>query len=85
VLTDVTGPLADGTCLPVMTTALEYLATIGPAAEPAYPIARAVLDNPRRLSYFGGWHIFESDERLRAAASTLLASTGPGRAALVDH
>ena len=43
VLTDVAGPLAGGTCLPVMITALEHLATIGPAAEPAYPIARAVL------------------------------------------
>jgi hypothetical protein len=47
---------------------LEYLAAIDDAAEPAYGTARAVLDSPRRLSYFGGWHVFEEDERLQAAA-----------------
>ena len=73
VLTDVATPLADGTCRPVMIRALEQLATIGPAAEPALPIAHAVLHSPRRLSHFGGWHAFEEDERLRAAATTLLS------------
>ncbi|MFD0522271.1 HEAT repeat domain-containing protein [Paractinoplanes durhamensis] len=72
-LTEVARPLAEGVCAPVMTAALGYLAAIGPAAEPAHPIARAVLDSPKRLAYFGGWHVFEEDERLQAAAITLLS------------
>ena len=72
-LTEVTGPLADGTCRPVMITALEHLAAMRPAAVPARLIARAVLDRPHRLSYFGGWHVFAEDERLRGAAATMLS------------
>lgn len=72
VLTEVANPLTDGTCHPVMITALEYLAAIGRPAEPAHPIARAVLDSPRRLFYFTGWHAFDEDERLRAAATSLV-------------
>jgi hypothetical protein len=56
-----------------MTTALEYLAAIGHDSQPAHSIARAVLDSPRRLSYFGGWHTFEEDERLQTAATILLS------------
>ncbi|WP_033341458.1 hypothetical protein [Catenuloplanes japonicus] len=76
VLTELAGPLIDGTCSPVMITALERLAAIGPAAEPAHVIARAVLDSPQRLSYFGGWHVFKEDEHLRSHATTLLSRAG---------
>jgi HEAT repeat protein len=76
VLTDLAAPLVDGTCAPVMITALKRLAAIGPAAEPAHPIGHAVLNSPHRLSYFGGWHVFEEDEQLRAAATTLLSRAG---------
>ncbi|XVU30084.1 HEAT repeat domain-containing protein [Actinoplanes sp. CA-054009] len=73
VLTDVVQPLAAGTCRPAMITALEYLARIG---QPV-PIARAVLDSPRRLAYFGSWRTFIEDERLRAAATTLAGVSRP--------
>lgn len=79
VLTEVARPLAAGECRPVMITALEHLATIGPAAAIAGPIARAVLDSPRRLSCFGGWHVFDADERLRAAATVLLGNSMAAR------
>jgi hypothetical protein len=71
VLTEVVRPLSEGRCLPVMITALEHLAQIGPPGAPAVPIARAVLHNPRRLAYFGSWRAFTEDERLRAAAAAL--------------
>ncbi|MEV4758570.1 hypothetical protein AB0J86_26165 [Micromonospora sp. NPDC049559] len=71
VLTEVVRPLSEARCLPVMINALERLARIGAPAAPAVPIARAVRDSPRRLSYFGGWRVFAEDERLRAAATVL--------------
>ncbi|MEU4420838.1 hypothetical protein AB0F81_09435 [Actinoplanes sp. NPDC024001] len=82
VLTELVAPLAEGRCLPVMITALEHLAAIGPAAaaDPvaaagpagaAGTVARAVLNSPRRLAYSGSWRVFAEDERLRAAADAL--------------
>ena len=84
VLTDVARPLTENDCLPVRIVALEHLAAIGAAAAPAHPIARAVLDSPRRLSYFGGWHVFAADERLRNAAALLLGNSMAAPAAPVE-
>ncbi len=72
VLTDVARPLAEGTGLPVRLAAMRYLAAIGTTIELATGIAQAVLDNPRRIAYFGGWRAFTEDEDLRTAAARLL-------------
>ncbi|KHD72011.1 HEAT repeat domain-containing protein [Actinoplanes utahensis] len=84
VLTEVARPLADGDCRPETITALERLAVIGALTAPVVAIARAVLDSPRRLSYFGGWNVFRSDERLRAAAATVLGNSMARPAAPVE-
>ncbi len=74
-LTELARPLAEGECLPVWVAAMRHLAAIGePAAAAAGDIARAVLGNPRRIAYFGGWRTFTEDEALRAAATRLAAS-----------
>lgn len=76
VLTEVAGALTEGRCRPVTIVALEHLAAIGAPA--AAPIARAVLDSPRRLAGSGGWRVFTDDERLRAVARrTLREPDGP--------
>lgn len=72
-LTDLAEPLATGDCLPVRITALRYLADLGAATERVTTLARSVLDNPRRIAYFGGWHTFAEDEEVRAAAARLLS------------
>ncbi len=73
-LTELARPLAEGDCLPVRIAAVRHLATIGePAAAASGGIARAVLGNPRRLAYFGGWRTFAEDEALRTAAAQLTA------------
>jgi hypothetical protein len=73
VLTEIVRPLTQNRCSPVMRAAMRYLAEIGAPAAPAAPIAQAVLDNPRRLAYFGSWRTFTEDEELRSAAATVLA------------
>lgn len=76
VLTTVARPLAEDRCSPVMRAALRYLADMGTPAASAAPIARAVLNNPRRLAYFGSWRTFVEDEEVRAAAASLAAPAG---------
>ncbi|GAA1654629.1 HEAT repeat domain-containing protein [Actinoplanes couchii] len=70
VLTALARPLRFGECPPVAVPALEHLADIGHAG--AAPIAQAVADSPVRLSYFGDWHVFATDERLLAAAHRII-------------
>ena len=75
VLTDVARMLADGRCLPVAVVALENLGRIGVTAAPVAQtvrIARAVLDDPRRVAHSSGWRAFTEDERVRAAAAALV-------------
>jgi HEAT repeat protein len=73
VLTELARPLAEGGhCLPVGIAALRYLATIGTTDEPVVDIARAIVDNPRRIAASGGWRTFTEDEDLRAAAARIL-------------
>ena len=74
VLTEAIRPLLCGDCTPtpVMRTALRYLSEIGaPAARLALPIALSIIDNPRRLAYFGSWRTFIEDEELRASVTRL--------------
>ncbi|MEO6087823.1 MAG: HEAT repeat domain-containing protein [Umezawaea sp.] len=73
VLTDLAEPLAHGHCLPVRIRALGYLAEIGVTTERVLAMAHAIIDNPRRIAYFGGWRTFTEDEAVRAAATQLLA------------
>ncbi|MBB5800363.1 HEAT repeat protein [Saccharothrix ecbatanensis] len=72
-LTDLAEPLSTGDCLPVRIAALRYLADIGASTERVTTLARAILDNPRRIAYSGGWHTFAEDEEIRAAATRLLS------------
>ena len=72
VLTELARPLAEGHCLPVRIVAMRYLATIGTPTEPVADIARAILDNPRRIANSGGWRTFTEDEDLRTAATRIL-------------
>lgn len=44
---------------------------IGTSDKAATGIARAIMDNPRRIAYFGGWRTFTEDEELRTAAAQL--------------
>ncbi|WP_033442207.1 PBS lyase [Saccharothrix sp. NRRL B-16314] len=73
VLTDLAEPLATGDCFPVRIAALRHLADMGAATERVTTVARSVLDNPRRIAYFGGWHTFAEDEEVRTAAARLLS------------
>jgi HEAT repeat protein len=71
---------ASGTYRPIQVTALRHLATMGPAARPAIPIAQAILDNPRRISNNGGWRAFTEDDEIRATATELIRAATPSRA-----
>jgi HEAT repeat protein len=73
VLTDLAEPLGHGHCLPVRIRALRHLAEIGVTTERVLAIAHAIIDNPRRIAYFGGWRTFTEDEAVRAASTRLLA------------
>ncbi|WP_245931777.1 HEAT repeat domain-containing protein [Actinokineospora auranticolor] len=72
VLAEVVEPLGAGAYLPVRVTALRVLADAGERAERVRDVARAVLDNPRRLACSGGWRTFAEDEELRAIAGRLV-------------
>jgi HEAT repeat protein len=72
-LTDLAEPLSTGDCFPVHIVALRYLADMNASTDRVTTVARAVLDNPRRIAYFGGWHTFAEDEEIRAAATRLLS------------
>ncbi|UGT44281.1 hypothetical protein LTV02_13175 [Nocardia yamanashiensis] len=72
VLTELSQPLAQGDCLPARIAALCHLADIGEVDDRTRSMARAIVENPRRIAYFGGWRTFTEDERIRTAASALL-------------
>jgi hypothetical protein len=74
VLGGLVAPLADGAFLPARLAAMRYLAAIPDPAHQAAAVARSVLDNPRRLAYFGGWRAFDEDDQIRAAASQYLTA-----------
>jgi hypothetical protein len=78
VLADIVAPLTEGAFLPARLAAMRYLAAIpdpGTESAPAVAaIARSVLDNPRRLAYFGGWRVFDEDDQIRGAADEYLAA-----------
>ena len=71
-LAEIAEPLARGECRPVRIQALERLAEIGATTDGVRATARAITENPRRISYFGGWRAFTEDEAVRTAARTLL-------------
>jgi hypothetical protein len=76
VLTDIARPLASGAYWANRATALKHLADIGQPTPDVTDIARAVLNNPRRLSASGGWRGFVQAEQLRDTAQSLI---GQGR------
>jgi hypothetical protein len=76
-LTNVIEPLADGGFLPARLAAMTHLAVIAQPAPDVTAIAQAVLSNPRRLAYFGGWRTFTEDDQIRAAAAEYLHNTTP--------
>ncbi|GIJ73919.1 armadillo/beta-catenin-like repeat-containing protein [Virgisporangium ochraceum] len=72
VLMAVAAPLADGDRLPVRRAALCHLSEHSDAAGAAGTIAAAVLADPRRLGWSGGWRAFVEDEETRAAAARII-------------
>ena len=71
VLTELSQPLAQGDCRSVRIAALRHLADIGVVDDRIRSLAQAIVDNPRRIAYFGGWRTFTEDERITTAALTL--------------
>jgi len=74
VLAGLVAPLADGAFLPARLAAMRYLAAVPDPGHEAAAVARSVLDNPRRLAYFGGWRVFDEDDQIRAAARQYLTA-----------
>jgi HEAT repeats len=72
VLLDVVLPLAEARTLPVIPRALECLADIGPPAQLAAPLIRAVLLSDRRFAFFGDWRTITDDEQLQDIARAAL-------------
>ena len=72
VLTELSQPLAQADCLPARIAALWHLVDIGVIDGRIRSVAQAIIDNPQRISYSGGWRAFTEDEQTRAAASALL-------------
>lgn len=71
VLVELAEPLGRGDCRPVGIAALCYLAEIGVVDRRVRAVGRAIVDNPHRIAYSGGWRTFSEDERIRTAASVL--------------
>lgn len=67
--------LAEGRYKPVMLPAVHHLIRIGLPARPAARLLRGVPALDERLSYFGGWRTFDTDESIRAAVGELLTVT----------
>jgi hypothetical protein len=78
-LTSVVESLAAGNYLPVHLAAMRHLAAITGTSGQATGTARAVLANPRRLSFSGGWRTFDEDDQIRAAAAAYLTSRTTGQ------
>jgi hypothetical protein len=74
VLAGLVAPLGDGAFIPARLAAMRYLAAIPDPTHQAAAVARSVLDNPRRLAYFGGWRVFDDDDEIRAAARQYLTA-----------
>jgi hypothetical protein len=77
VLTTTLLELAEGTFLPVMLSALDHLARLGQAAQPAAHLLRDVPARDQRLRSNGGWRGFVQDEDIRTAVGKLLSASGP--------
>lgn len=65
-------PLAEGRHLPVMHRALEALTEIGEIGEPTRAALTSALESDQLLGSAGNWRRFAEDQRIRAAARTLL-------------
>ncbi|MFI5756483.1 hypothetical protein [Streptomyces sp. NPDC051569] len=76
VLTTAVLDLTKSTYLPVMLPALEHLARIGRAAQPAAHLLRDVPARDQRLRSNGGWRGFVQDENIRTAVRKLLSASG---------
>ncbi|MCX5341944.1 HEAT repeat domain-containing protein [Streptomyces atratus] len=77
VLTTAVLDLTKGTYLPVMLPALDHLAKLGQAAQPAAYLLRDVPARDQRLRTNGGWRGFVQDENIRTAVRELLSASGP--------
>ncbi|MFF3863352.1 hypothetical protein [Streptomyces sp. NPDC002209] len=67
--------LTKGTYLPVMLPALDHLAKLGQAAQPAADLLRDVPARDQRLRTNGGWRGFVQDENIRTAVRELLSAS----------
>ncbi|MGP4048842.1 HEAT repeat domain-containing protein [Streptomyces sp. 2A115] len=76
VLTTAVLDLTKGNYLPVMLPALDHLAKLGQAAQPAAHLLRDVPARDQRLCTNGGWRGFVQDENVRNAVSELLSASG---------
>ncbi|MER5892165.1 HEAT repeat domain-containing protein [Streptomyces sp. NPDC001876] len=76
VLTTAVLDLAEGTYLPVMLPALNHLAQLGQAAQPAAHLLRDVPARDQRLRTNGGWRGFVQDENVRTAVRALFSASG---------